>query len=344
MANLHKEQYLVFALQGDTDVVEAFDGNSPVLPVDELEWTKRGDILERTEVQFGMQGSMKPVAGRKGWSFSFGSEVHDSSGVIPNTLMPLLACGFKAVEGSVGTVEMFLSPDCKFQAATGTLPVGPCLASAALVESCGVTRIAQNSAGTATFEMESGERAKVNYEFLGLLVQSGVANDSIKETSATELGWGNREFESLPYVCEAMSVKVDDDELVQLSELEINLNLNSPETVDMNRYGGFSTSEPKLDGYIEVSFNVAQDETNRKKYMDAVFSDSTFDFELLMAGPDGGSLKIEMKNLRFSEVDVEEDDGRRRYGITALGFIAKEDVNTPETALRNLFLLTYEAP
>lgn len=338
---LHKKQKLLFAPQATIGTGATPTSSTYVLPCEEIEFSlDRGSLnIDRSGLHYGFPGSVIHGRGSAGWSLSFTAEIHDSTDQINPSLEPLVICGMKA-EDDGGSTVYTISRDCLLSGLTGSLPEGPGVGTFWLVEDCGVTKKAQDVTGTATFNLEAGERALISYELVGR-AQGATIEDTVIETTGTELALGTAEDWGLPYVCTAMQIKVDDEDPVNLQSVEIALNMEVSDVGDPLALSGLGIVKPELADYINVSFNVAQDANNRVSFWQKFFNGGKITLSIEMDGPDGGSLEIVMNNLRHDAPTTEDVNGRRHYGMQLFGFIEADELNDPATAFENLLKIVY---
>lgn len=352
-AVLHKKRKLLYAQQTTLGVIAVPDANTYILPAEEMEFQlNRGTLnINRSGLNFGGPGSVVHKRGSAGWTVTFSAELHDiadQNGVNPS-LEPLVCCGLRAAQRTVSGetfVSYTVARDCALQGTSGTLPMGPSAGSLWLVEDCGTTYATQDATGTASFEFQTGERALVSYQMVAR-AREGVGvdlADCVFETTNTELAYGSAEDWTLPYVVVGATLKIDGEDPVNLQSLSIDLGMDISDAAEPRAVGGIGITKPELQEYITVSFNAAQDANNREVFWNKFFNDGSIDLLIELAGPEGGRIEIEMKNLRHDPQTVAEVNNRRHFDMTAYGFIRPEELDDLDVAYRNMFELRYFAP
>jgi hypothetical protein len=341
---LHKAQKLLVEPQAAIGTGETPDSTSYIIPAEDITFElNRGNLnIPRSGLSFGFPGSVQHGRGSAGWTISFTTEVHDSDLPINPTLAPLLFCGLEAND-LAGDQVFTISRECLLDGLDGTLPEGPGVGTIWLVETCGTTKRAKDVTGTATLTFEAGERLKIAYDLLGRVWGSSI-NDTVIPTTATEIGYGQAEDWSLPYVCTAMRMAINGVDPVNLQSVEIALNMDVSEQTDPLDPSGLGVVKPELMEYITVSFNVAQDSLNKNSFWSKYFDGDSISLNIEMDGPDGGMLTLDLVNLRHDAPATEDVNGRRHYGMVAHAFIRPSELDDPDAAFANLFRLVYSPP
>jgi hypothetical protein len=339
---LHKKQKLLFAPQATVGTAVTPTSSTYVVPAEDISFDlSRGSLnIDRAGINFGGPGSVQSKRGSTGWGISFTSEIHGSTLALNPSLAPLLSCGLVAVNETGDTVYR-VARGCSLAGQNGSLPEGPGCATMWLVEDCGVTRKAQDVTGTAVINLEAGERATVSYTMVGRVLQGTALQNSVINTTSTELGFGATTGWGLPYVVTAITAKIDGEDPVNLQSLAFDLGMDVSDIGDPLAVGGLGITKPELQDSVLVSFNVAQDANNRSSFWTKFFNDGKITVTATLTGPDGSTIELSSQNLRHDPVSTEDVNSRRHYGISAKCFIDPTELGTLDAAYANMFKMVF---
>lgn len=340
-----KDQKLLWAPQSALGTPATPDANTTILPAENISFNlDRGSGLQsRSGINFGGPGSPAPVMGSIGWSVNFDAEIHDSVNPVNPSLTPLIACGMICKDDGGEAVFTLAHSACSLKGWSGSLPEGPGVGTAYLVENCGVTYKAQDVTGKFSLSFEADSRILANYEMKGRIPQTGDVTDCITATTGTEKGWGTTEHYTDPMFCEGLTVSINGSVPTNLQSFNVDVDLNIEDQNDQASTGGMGIIKPQLDEYITFTFTAAQDSNNEKDFWDRALQNQDCEIVVKATSLNGGELTLTLSTCRFAPPTVEDVTGRRYYAVEGMAHVDMQELALDrDDAYAQMFELRYK--
>jgi hypothetical protein len=327
MANSHLYQKKLKRLLMEPETTlgtwEPFDANTPIIPAYDISLARdRGTrVIDRAGVMDGFAGAMCGVPGAFGSTLTFTTELHDVDGdADPYWVKLLYGSGHEGLtSGSTVTIVPSTKKISNYSAGT------PCGISFGLVQLIdGVDDYVQTmtgSTGVMELALAAGERAAMNYTFVG-------TNDGgfLDVTQASWSASGSLEtgVACSPFVVKGLTITLTDNTStssltpVNLSTLTLTSNAETPDVLDPTRTDGFDISPVLFNSAPSVSFTIGATGETNDYFWQRLADGGTFEIVATMTSAGtGNTIVLTIPKLQYTDVSFGENAGYETYEITA---------------------------
>lgn len=285
--------------------------------------------IPRQNIHTGLGGGSKGVVGSLGATLTFTSEMQYGSAALDKTTGLLLGCGMEVV--SSGTNALIRPSDTtSYSDYAGTLPQDHGTISFLVADKDLVTYKLRGSVGQCSFNLQSGEIPTVSYTYHCLVE----ATSSFAESQSGFPTTGSLELDATPPTIKNMTITIDGETPVNLTNLTININQELIENADPTEVFGLGISTIRQGEYPTVTFEVAQDDTNKTDFWSKFINGTTFRIDVKFSGQK--SFQFHMDNAQFAGPPSRNTgNNSMQYGLTC-NLIQTDENN------RNDFVIEYD--
>ena len=328
-----KLKRLVFAPQTTIGTAETLDASTlaiPVIGTPEMSPSRGTKRISRADVLDAYAGEAIGVIGSVGWTASWSTEIHDTSGP---TYYPywaqILMCAGHEGDYDAGTSTVTFKPTTKELvnwAAPTTADSDPACATIALLHNHNDSgndaySVMYDSVGSVGFNFTTGERATMDCSFSGRVEAGGLYNTgSIDIASTGSFG----QIQGAPFVCKAMNVTLTDNTssqvvtTVAINNVVISSNIEMSDVNDMTDAHGFALSPSFQNSGASVAFEVADGggATGTERYlMQNLLAGNQMAMTLGITGSAGRSVEFNAGKIQFDDVGFGETNGYSTFTV-----------------------------
>jgi hypothetical protein len=342
-----KSTKLVFALEPTSGTAVAIASGTTQLrtvPAQDLSIaTDRGTrLIDRSTVLDGGPGGICSTWGSYGATVSFSAELHDVEGMALPTWVRLLMAAGHEVFVDIDTVDApvsYIRPSTKtianFAAVSPWTPVADTTYNPASATLCvaheieGATdpvrlQVVSGATGTAEFSFVPGERALINFTFVGLSAENIL--DAVDNVTFSTLGAYESGDQCHPFVVKGITLSIIDDtdgdadalQAANLSSFTLTTNAETPEVVDPRSPTGYAVSPVLFNTYPTVAFTLGSTAADEVHVMDSLVKGYPATVEVTLQSPiSGNELKLTIPLIQYEDVAWGENGGYRTLEFTA---------------------------
>jgi hypothetical protein len=337
-AQLRQSKLRKVLAEGESTVgtYETLDANTPVIPVIGFPTAAidRGKgMIDRTATMDGQAGDNASIRGSSAWTVPLEMELHDSPTKYNYWVQFLLACGFEGIfqpdTPTVGQDTFALTPSTLTYDNFSPLNVDhpPITMSVSVIQNnnelSDYVMRTRGFTGVASFNLTTGDIAKMSVAGKGLVVDAVIDEDDFLDSSdinVSQFGDVPNTW-ATPYVCKAITLTITDaganvrDLCVQ--SIAVNMNSNHPDFECPTEEYGFDISPVMMDTSPTVDL-VFPDGDEAQPWVFAQFrSGAVFSLQATLASSTGRTLTFTFPRLQFQTVTLGDSSGFVNYTITA---------------------------
>ena len=311
-----KLKRLVFENETTVGTANALDADSFWVPAFDVSVARdRGEqIIAREGVMDGFAGEMCGTPGSQGSTLSFSTEIHPTEDEATYFIRLLQGSGWEGSDsGSVVTMYPSHAPIVGY---TAVEPSSLTFGYIQRNDTIDDTMLSMTgSTGAVTMVFNSGQRAQMDFSFVGFQDQFITTGsfDTVGDNTFTGI-------DCSPFVVKGITATMTDSgagtiDVVELADLTLNSNASTPDVLDPTAASGFGVS-PVLFGAPTVSFTIAATENNNQVFWQNFKSGATIAIALTLTdSATSNSIALTLSQVQFTGVTMQDKNGFESYSI-----------------------------
>lgn len=288
-------------------------------------------MIDRTGLFDGQAGDVDSIRGSSAWSATFDMELHDPGSKYNYWTLFMLACGFELEEQTntpgAGDTSSLLTLSNKvyanFNSAATDHP--PITLSASVIqnrnETADYAMRMRGTTGVATFNLATGDIAKMSVGAKGLVVNATLdADDFLDNSDINVSALGTTANWATPFVVKNISLTILDDtatpRVICLQSITVNINSNHPDFECPSEEYGFEISPVFHDTSPTVDLEFPDGSTVQPWVFAQFRSGAVFSLDAELVSGSGRNLKFSFPRLQFQTVTLGDSGGFVNYSVS----------------------------
>lgn len=308
-------------------------------------------MIDRTGLFDGQAGDVDSIRGSSAWSATFDMELHDPGSKYNYWALFMLGCGFQLEEqtdtpGLGDTSALFTLSNkvyANFNSAATDHP--PITLSATVVQNRNETddyaMRMRGTTGVATFNLATGDTAKLSVAAKGLVVNAALDADDFLDNSDIDVsGFGTTSNWATPFVVKNINLTILDEtstpRTICLQSITVNINSNHPDFECPSEEYGFEISPVFHDTSPTVDLEFP-DGSEVQPWVFAQFrSGAVFSLQAELISGSGRNLFFNFNRLQFQTVTLGDSGGFVNYSVSTK---AVRDPGQPASSLMQVLYI-----